>query len=138
MICFKRITLAVIFVLCQAIALSSAHAATYYVRSGGSNANSGTTWSTAWAHPNKAQSAMVAGDMLVIAPGSYDTVQFVPPAAGGALTSYVCSTYVVNGSDAGRNNTFIRGGRNQSLTWTSIGGNRWTSTFDSPMTGVSP
>ncbi len=132
------VRLVLIFALVALATPQDSFARTFYVRASGNNSNSGLTWAEAWAHPNKAQSTMVAGDMLVIAPGSYDTVQFVPPSAGGALTSYVCSTYVVNGSDAGRNNTFIRGGRTQVLTWTSIGGNKWTATFGSPMTGVSP
>ena len=137
MIGAKRLCLAVAITACQIIALSAAHAATYYVRPGGNNANDGLSWATAWAHPNRAQSQFTtSGHTLVIAPGSYDTVQFVPPAAGGAQTVYACSSWAASGSDAGRNNTFIRGGRNQNLTWTSIGGNRWTTTFDSPGGGV--
>ncbi len=137
MIGAKRLCLAVAITACQIVALSAAHAATYYVRPGGNNANDGLSWATAWAHPNRAQSQFTAsGHTLVIAPGSYDTVQFVPPAAGGAQTVYACSSWAASGSDAGRNNTFIRGGRNQNLTWTSIGGNRWTTTFDSPGGGV--
>ena len=112
-------------------------ATTYYVRPGGNNASDGLSWATAWAHPNRAQSQFTtSGHTLVIAPGSYDTVQFVPPAAGGAQTVYACSSWAVNGSDEGRNNTFIRGGRNQNLTWTSIGLNLWVTTFDSPGGGV--
>lgn len=111
------------------IMCSGLMAQTRYVRTTGNNNNDGTTWATAWAHPNRAQSQLTtSGFTLVIGAGLYDTVQFIPPAAGGALTSYI---------GAGRDSTILYLSRPQALTWTSIGGNLWTTTFDSPGGGVT-
>ncbi len=126
MICFKRVTLAVIFVLCQAVALSSAQAATYYVRSGGSNSNSGLSWGAAWAHPNKTNGIIAAGDIVYFAPARYDSVDIRPPRGGTAWTEYRCST------ETARSSTILSGGVPYNGAWSLYSGSVYRSSSTIP------
>ena len=68
----------------------AAHATTYYVKSTGSDAASGTSSAAAWATIGKANSRVAPGDVVIISNGTY--AQFPLPAVAGtagARISYV-------------------------------------------------
>ncbi len=62
----------------------NALATTYYVRPGGSDSNSGTSSGSAWATIGKANSTVVAGDLVIVYAGTYS--HFPNPSRSG--TSY--------------------------------------------------
>lgn len=59
-----------------------ANATNYYVKVGGNNASAGTSWATAWEHPNKVNGSVAYGDVVYFAPGQYDTVALTPTVGG--------------------------------------------------------
>lgn len=71
--------------------MSTANAATYYVKVGGNNASAGTSWGTAWAHPNKTNSAVTSGDIVYFESAEFDTVD-IRPVAG---VTYTCTSSTV-------------------------------------------
>ncbi|MBK7091390.1 MAG: discoidin domain-containing protein [bacterium] len=101
MICFKKTVLAVAIAMCQLLALSSAEAATYYVRVGGNNSSNGLTWATAWATPTYTNGRIGAGDTVLFGRGIYLNSQIVPPTGSTRtnMTYYLDSAYVANGSN---------------------------------------
>ena len=68
------------------------HAATYYVRQGGSDSNSGLSSSAAWATIGKANATVRPGDVVLVADGTY--AHFPNPAVPG--TSGARITYLGN------------------------------------------
>ncbi len=73
-----------------------AGATTYYVSPSGSDANSGTSPSSAWATIGKANATLRAGDVVQVAAGSYSgTIQ--PANAGASVGNRV--TYIGNPAD---------------------------------------
>ncbi len=64
----KRLFITSIFILATA---SYSGAATYYLSPTGSNANAGTSLPQAWLTLAYARSILVAGDTLLLAPGTY-------------------------------------------------------------------
>lgn len=104
---------------------AAANGTNYYVSPrGGNNASAGTSWATAWAHPNKGNGTMVSGDVMEIAPGTYDTVYINPPNSATAFTVYACSSYTTN-INAGRSNTILSAGLPLTAGWTNVTGNIW-------------
>jgi hypothetical protein len=69
-----------------------ATAAVYYVSNGGNDANSGLTVSSAWATISKANSRVVAGDVVIVEDGTY--THFPNPAVTGTGDARI--TYVGN------------------------------------------
>lgn len=119
-----------------AFMFSGLSATTYHVKTTGNNNNAGTEVSP-WVHPWRARQTMVPGDSLVIWPGSYDTVQFIPPTGGNGKNIVIVGATVWQGTGMGsKYTTTLLGSRVQALTWTSIGSNLWTTTFNSPAPGT--
>lgn len=134
----KRIIglLALLLLLCPQI-----FGKTWYIRS---PHNPSGNYSGVWVgadsrdHATDLNGLIADGDWIIFSSGVHDSVQMVP-ARGGVYsqqTVWACSTWLVDGSDAGRNNTFVRGSSPASVTWTQVGSTPiWTTTFNSPETG---
>ncbi len=76
----------------------TANALTYYVAIGGSDANNGTSWATAWATHTKINSTVVAGDTVLFGTGNWYNVRINVPSGGTSATDrtvYACSTFTV-------------------------------------------
>jgi hypothetical protein len=67
-----------------------AAASTFYIAPGGSDGNSGLSLAAAWATVGKANSTLKAGDVVILAPGTYSS--FPAPNVDGTATSRI--TYV--------------------------------------------
>lgn len=98
------LTIAVMLPIC-----SMANAATYYVKPDGNNASAGTSWATAWEHPNKTNASTTSGDVVYFAPGEYDTVD-IRPVAG---VTYACSSIAIR--------PIFHAGRKVTGTWDQYG-----------------
>lgn len=85
---------------------STAEAATYYVKPDGDNTAAGTSWATAWKHPNKLNTAVAYGDVIYFAPARYDTVALIPTVGG--LTLRCAESY--DDADSGRVSTILSSG----------------------------
>lgn len=117
----KRAFTIVLLCIC---AFSTANAATYYVKSGGNNASAGTSWDLAWAHPNKTNTGMSAGDTCFFAPGEYDSVLIqLKQGSGSQRTVYSCS-----GGVAGRGLVIWHGGLPVANSWTNSSGQIYYTT----------
>jgi hypothetical protein len=102
-----RALLAVLLALGGPVVATPVLATTYYIRPSptGSDGNPGTSPSSAWATIGKANSTLVAGDVVVVYAGSYS--QFPNPATSG--TSYASRiTYV--GDQGSPGNVSVPGG----------------------------
>ncbi len=90
----KRFLLAALIISSSFANFGTADARTYYVRAGGSNSNTGLSWSTAWATPNQTNGRIAAGDTVLFGAGRYRGTQIVPPTGGtfSKRTVYACST----------------------------------------------
>lgn len=96
---------------------------TYYVRKGGADTNTGTSWAQAKANIP----TINAGDTVLIGEGRWLDYQVIPPNGGTSadITVYGCSTL----SSASFLNTTISGG--DSITgWSVYSGNVYQATYD--------
>ncbi len=86
----RRIVRPLVAALLAALAAFPALAATYYVKPTGTDTNNGTSSATAWRTIGKANSTLVAGDVVLIDPGTYSDA-IAPNASGtsGARISYI-------------------------------------------------
>lgn len=91
----------------------------YYVRPGGSWENDGTSWSTAWSHPNRVNYVAGNGFTLWIGKGTYDTTLILPARGGDDPTIYRCSSIVA------RADIELEAGITTAATWTLHSGNIW-------------
>lgn len=98
----KRVLIIVAFLLLHI----AANATNYYVKSGGNNGSAGTSWATAWAHPNKLNGSVAYGDVIYFAPARYDTVALIPTVGG--LTLRCAENY--DDADSGRVSTILSSG----------------------------
>ncbi len=92
----------------QLLLFSNSFATTYYVRTGGNDANNGLSWATAWRTPNNTNGKIAAGDVVLFGAGRYRDSQIVPPTGGtySRRTVYACSTL----TSATRGQAVISGG----------------------------
>lgn len=97
-----------------------AYGANKYIKVGGNNSNSGDDWANAWAHPNKTNGSVTYGDVIYIAPGTYDTVD-IRPVAG---ITFRCAG-LPDATDSGRSTVILRGTTTLGGTWTNRGSNIW-------------
>lgn len=81
---------------------------TYYVKPGGSDALSGTTWINAWQTLQKAADVMTNGDTTLIAAGFYNSL--------GRTRNYTCVFSVTNSGKSGSPITF-QGYTNGVMIW---------------------
>lgn len=88
----RRILRPLVAALLAALVAVPALAATYYVKPSGNDANNGTSSATAWRTIGKANSTMVAGDVVRIDPGTY--ADAISPANNGTSTARI--TYMGN------------------------------------------
>lgn len=122
--------------LCRALLLvvlflSTADAATYYVKTGGNNASAGTSWATAWATIAKVNTSITHGDTVRFGTGRWEGTSIVPPAGGtySSRTVYACSTF----TPATRGLSVISGG--EPVTgWSVYSGNVYRASW-SPAAG---
>lgn len=82
-----RSTAAVLAAVALALAAAPAAAAIYYLAPGGNDSNNGTSTSTPWATISKANSALRAGDTVILLPGSYSGT--IAPSTNGTETARI-------------------------------------------------
>lgn len=123
----KRLQIVTVWLLLIVLlipATRSANATNYYVAPYGNNAAAGTSWATAWAHPNKGNGTMASGDVMEIAPGLYDTVYINPPNAATGWTVYACSSFTTY-YETGRSTVKLSGAITLTAGWTLRSGSIW-------------
>lgn len=103
------------FLLCV---FGTTQATTYYIKPTGSNASAGTSWATAWAHPNYTNNRISTGDTVRFAPGRYDTTCIRPPRGGTSWTVYACSS--LTNVDSCRTTTILSGAMPVTDSWVSL------------------
>jgi hypothetical protein len=87
-----RVARPLVAALFAALVALPAFAATYYVKPGGADTNNGTSSATAWKTIGKANSTLVAGDVVRIDPGTYTDA--IAPANNGSVSARI--TYMGN------------------------------------------
>ncbi len=124
-----------LLVLIPATLPALANATTYYVAPGGSDSNSGTSSAAAWSTIGKANSKVAAGDVVIVADGTYG--HYPSPAVSGSVNARI--TYIgdlanpANVTVSGNNNLgkshvtvkgfnltggiFVTGGTRDSVAW---------------------
>lgn len=120
----------VLILILLACLTTSAMGRSFYVRRAGSDQNTGTSWSSAWATVNKVNSSISTGDTVRFGVGIYYASRFTPPtnADFGDRTVYACSSWATVGDPDGSEtwlDPIICSGESITNAWTVYSGNIW-------------